>query len=323
MGSFHRAVLTTLATILALCAGPAYSADPYPVKPVRIIVASGPGSGDDFATRVLANELGTLLKQQFVVENRPGAGGVIGQTAVLKSPPDGYTLLLAGGSMAGARFVNAAATYDLMRDFTPISVIETSPFALVASPTLPAKDLKEFIALAKSQPGKLSFGTIGAGQIPWWAVFLFNHMAGVNAVDVTYKDTAAAMTDVMTGRLDYFVSPLVGAIAAKDKLRVLAVTSAERSAMLPDVPAMAEGGLPGYDMPAWRSIMGPAGMPAEVVAILNKAIQQALASPDLRERYAKAGSVPLGSTPEGLRKRYEHWMGIFEKIAKNAGVKPQ
>jgi tripartite-type tricarboxylate transporter receptor subunit TctC len=148
-------------------------------------------------------------------------------------------------------------------------------------------------------------------------------MAGVNAVDVTYKDTAAAMTDVMTGRLDYFVSPLVGALAAKDKLRVLAVTSAERSAMLPDVPAMAEAGLPGYDMPAWRSIMGPAGIPPDVVAILNKAIQQALASSDLRERFAKAGSVPLGSTPAELRRRYEHWMGIFEKIAKDAGVKPQ
>jgi tripartite-type tricarboxylate transporter receptor subunit TctC len=323
MDSFHRAVLTTFATILALCAPSALAADPYPVKPVRIIVASGPGSGDDFATRVLANELSTLLKQQFVVENRPGAGGVIGQTAVMKSPPDGYTLLLAGGSMAGARFVNAAATYNLLRDFTPISVIETSPFALVASPTLPAKDLKEFMALAKSQPGKLSFGTIGAGQIPWWAVFLFNHMAGVNAVDVTYKDTAAATTEVVAGRLDYFVTALVTALAAKDKLRVLAVTSAERSAMLPDVPTMAEAGLPGYDMPAWRSIMGPAGMPPEVVAILNKAIQQALASPDLRDRYAKAGSVPLGSTPEGLRKRYEHWMGIFEKIARDAGVKPQ
>jgi tripartite-type tricarboxylate transporter receptor subunit TctC len=318
MNGFKRVAVAVLGFFLA----GAQAAD-YPSKPVRIIVASGPGSGDDFATRVLANELSTILKQQFVVENRPGAGGVIGQTAVLKSPPDGYTLLLAGGSMAGARFVNAASTYDLLRDFTPVSVIETSPFALVASPSLPAKDLKEFIALARSRPGKLSFGTIGAGQIPWWAVFLFNHMAGVDAVDVTYKDTAAAMTDVMTGRLDYFVAPLVGALAAKDKLRVLAVTSAERSSMLPEVPSMAEAGLPGYDMPAWRSIMGPAGMPPEVVAILNKAIQQALASPDLRERYAKAGSVPLGSTPEGLRKRYEHWMGIFEKIAKDAGVKPQ
>ena len=301
----------------------AFAADPFPVKPVKIIVASGPGSGDDFATRVVANELSNILKQQFVVENRPGAGGVIGQTAVLKSPPDGYTLLLAGGSMAGARFVNAAVTYDVLRDFTPVSLIETSPFALVASPALPAKDLKEFIAYAKANPGKLSYGTIGAGQIPWWAVFLFNHMAGVAAVDVTYKGTSEAMTDVMTGRLDYFVAPLVGALASKDKLRVLAVTSADRSAVLPDVPSMAEAGLPGYDMPAWRSIMGPAGVPADVVAVLNKAIQQALASPELRDRFAKAGSVPLGSTPEQLRKRYEHWMGIFEKIAKDAGVKPQ
>ncbi len=322
MSKLNQAWLALLAVAAVLVPGAAM-AQAYPSKPVKIIVASGPGSGDDFATRTLAHELSGILKQQFVVENRPGAGGVIGQTAVLKSPPDGYTLLLAGGSMAGARFVNAAATYDVLKDFTPVSVIETSPFALVSSPTLPAKDLKELIAYAKANPGKLSFGTIGAGQIPWWAVFLFNSMAGVKAVDVTYKDTAGAMTDVMTGRLDYFVTAMVSAIAAKDKLRVLAVTSAERSAMLPDVPSMAEAGLPGYDMPAWRSIMGPAGMPADVVATLNKAIQQALASPELRERFTKAGSVPLGSTPEQLRARYQHWMGIFEKIAKEAGVKPQ
>ncbi len=312
-----------LAIVTACLSFATHAADPYPVKPVRIIVASGPGSGDDFATRVVAERLSAILGQPFVVENRPGAGGVIGQTAVLKSAPDGYTLLLAGGSMAGARFVNAAVTYDIVKDFTPVSLIETSPFALVASASLPAKDLKEFIALARSSPGKMTYGTIGAGQVPWWAVFLFNSMAGVTAIEVTYKDTAGAMTDVMTGRLDYFVTALVSAIASKDKLRVLAVTSAERSAMLSDVPSMAEAGLPGYDMPAWRSIMGPAGMPPEVVAILNKAIQQALASPDLRDRFAKAGSVPLGSTPAELRKRYEHWMGIFEKIAKDAGVKPQ
>ena len=321
MGKFGALLLGVLLS------GAVLAQSGYPSRPVKIIVASGPGSGDDFATRVLANELSGILKQQFVVENRPGAGGVIGQTAVMKSPPDGYTLLLAGGSMAGAKFVNAAATYDVLKDFTQISTIETAPFALVSSPTLPAKDLKEFIAHARANPGKLSFGTIGAGQVPWWAVFLFNSMAGVKAVDVTYKDTAAAMTDVMTGRLDYFVAPLVGAIAAKDKLRVLGVTSAERSPMLPDVPSVAEAGveagLRGYDMPAWRSIMGPAGVPADVVATLNKAIQQALASPDLRERFNKAGSVPLGGTPEQLRQRYQHWMGIFEKIAKDAGVKPQ
>ena len=296
----------------------------YPTKPVRIIVASGPGSGDDFATRVLANELSTLLKQQFVVENRPGAGGVIGQTAVLKSPPDGYTLLLAGGSMAGARFVNAAVTYDVLQRLHADLGHRDLAVRAGGEPDAAGEGPEGIHRAARNRsPGKLSFGTIGAGQIPWWAVFLFNHMAGINAVDVTYKDTAAATTEVVTGRLDYFVTALVTALATKDKLRVLAVTSAERSAMLPDVPTMAEAGLPGYDMPAWRSIMGPAGMPPEVVAILNKAIQQALASPDLRERFAKAGSVPLGSTPEELRKRYEHWMGIFEKIAKDAGVKPQ
>jgi tripartite-type tricarboxylate transporter receptor subunit TctC len=319
-----RALMHAVLALLAwLCAGASLAADPYPVKPVRFIVAGGPGSGDDFAARVVANELSAILKQQFVVENRPGAGGAIGQTAVLRSPPDGYTLLLAGGSMAGARFVNAAATYDVLKDFTPVSLIEVSPFALVASPTLPAKDLREFIALARSRPGKMTYGTIGAGQIPWWAVFLFNSMAGVDAVDVQYKDTAGAITDVMTGRLDYFVAPLVGALGAKDKLRVLGVTSAVRSDLLPDVPSIAEAGLPGYDMPAWRSMMGPAGVPADVIAILNRAIQQGLAAPDLRERFSKAGSIPMGSTPEQLRKRYEDWMAIFGKIARDAGVKPQ
>ena len=135
MSSCRNAVFVLLAM---LCAGVSQAADPYPAKPVRIIVASGPGSGDDFATRTVANELSNILKQPFIVENRPGAGGVIGQTAVLKSPPDGYTLLLAGGSMAGARFVNAAVNYDVLKDFTPVSLIETSPFALVASASLPA-----------------------------------------------------------------------------------------------------------------------------------------------------------------------------------------
>lgn len=321
MGFVNAIVRGVLAALLAVTAAAAQT--DYPNKPVRIIVASGPGSGDDFATRVLADQLSRILKQQFVVENRPGAGGVIGQTAVMKSPPDGYTLLLAGGSMAGAKFVNAQATYDVIRDFTQISTFESSPFALVASPALPAKDLNEFIAYARANPGKLSFGTIGAGQLPWWAVHQFNSMAGIKAVDVTYRDTAAATTDVMTGRLDYFISPLVGALGAKDKLRVLGVTSAQRSAMMPDVPAIAEAGLAGYDMPAWRSIMGPAGVPPAVVSVLNKAIQEAIAAPDLRDRFAKAGSVPIGGTPADHRKKYEDWIVIFSKIARETGVKPQ
>ena len=159
-----------------MCASAAIAADLYPVKPVRIIVATGAGGGDDFVARQVASKLSDLLGQQFVVENRPGAGRMIGQTFVAKSAPDGYTLLLAGGSMAGARYVNANVTYDVLRDFTPDSLIETSPFALVINPGIPARSVGEFIAQARSRTGRMSYGTIGAGQIPYWSVVLFNSM---------------------------------------------------------------------------------------------------------------------------------------------------
>jgi tripartite-type tricarboxylate transporter receptor subunit TctC len=315
--------------LLALLAAPlvmptiSSAATAYPGRPVRIIVAGAPGGGDDFAARVLAEHLSTQLGQTFLVENRPGAGGAIGQLAVARAPPDGYTLLLAGGSMAGARFVNAQASYDLAKDFTPISTIEASPFVLVVSPDLPVKSLREFIDHARSRPGKLSYATIGAGQIPFWAVLLLNRMAGIDAVDVPYKSGGDAIADVIAGRNDYTFIPLVAAIAAKDKLRILGVTTAARSSQLPDVPTIAEAGLPGYDMPAWRSIMGPAGLEPEVVAILNREIRRALASPDLHDRFVKGGSMPLGSTPDELRQRYADWAAIFGRIARDANLKPQ
>jgi len=316
-----RRVFLLAASLLAC--GAATAADPYPAKPVRIVVATGAGGGDDFVARQVANGLAGLLGQPFIVENRVGAGGMIGQTAVAKSPPDGYTLLLAGGSMAGARYVNANMGYDLLRDFTPISMVETSPFVLVVNSSLPARSVGEFIALARSRPGKMTYGTLGAGQIPYWSALLFNGVAKIDAVEVPYKGAADAVVDVVTGRIDYFFCPVINAVSSKDKLRVLAVTTRVRSSMLPDVPAMAEAGLPTYQMPAWRSIMGPAGMKPEIVEILNRAIARSVGNEDLRERFAKAGSTPEASSPEDLRKRYEEWIGIFGKIAKEAGIKPQ
>src|SRR3989454_3401891 len=197
------------AVLAALCASAASAAEPYPVKPVRIIVAVGAGGGDDFVARQLAAKLGELLGQQFIVENRPGAGGLIGQSFVAKSPPDGYTLLLAGGSMAGARYVNANMGYDLARDFTPVSLLEISPFALVVNSSFPARSVNEFIAHARANPGKLTFGTLGAGQIPYWSVALFNSMTGIDAVEVQYKSPADAILDVVTGRIDYFFTPVI------------------------------------------------------------------------------------------------------------------
>lgn len=311
-----------MAAVLAACASAASAADPYPAKPVRIVVAAAAGGGDDFAARQVASKMSELLGQQFFIENRPGAGGMIGQTFVARSAPDGYTLLLAGGSMAGARYVNANVSYDLLRDFTPISLVETAPFVLVVHPALPARSTREFIALARSQPGKMTFATLGPGQIPYWSAAMFNGMSGIDAVEVQYKSLGDALSDVIAGRVDYYFAPLVNALGNKEKLRALAVTTRERSEMMPEVPTMAET-LPGYEMPAWRSIMGPAGMRPEVVEILNKAIERSLASPEVRERYLKGGSVAAASSPEALRKRYEDWIAIFGRIAKETGIKPQ
>src|SRR5262245_21973980 len=315
--------MTILRFLLLAAVSLSVHAQPYPSKPVKIVVATGAGTVDDLPARILAEKLSQTLGQPFFVENRPGAGGSIGQTFVMKSPPDGYTLLLAGGSMAGARYANANVTYDLLRDFTPISQVVTSEFALVVNPALPVRDVKELIAHAKANPGKVTYGTIGAGQMPYWNLMLFNSLTGVKVVEVPYKATPEVLTDIIAGRVDYYITGLASSLPLKDKLRILAVTTKNRSQSAPDVPTMAEAALPDYDMPSWASIMGPAKMQPEHVAILNKAIGQALAMPDVRDRFQKVGITPMASTPEEVRKRYEHWMAIFGKIAKDVGLKPQ
>ena len=322
----HR-VTSGLAVLLASCIGiaaasPAETAQ-WPTKPVRIIIAGFTGGVDDFVARLLAPKLTELLGQQVVPENRPGGGGLIGQTAALKSPPDGYTLLLAGGSMAGARYVNASATYDVLRDFTPISHVLATQFVMLVHPAVPARNLKEYVALARSQPGKMTYGTAGAGQLPFWSALLFNSMAGIQAVEVSYKDAAGALIDVMAGRVDYFFAGAPTAAANKAKLRALAVTGSTRSHILPEVPTIAEAALPGYDMPGWASIMGPAGMRREVVDSLNAAIGRALATPDIRDRMQTAGIDPIPSTPEKLASIYADWVERFGKIAKEFGIKPR
>ena len=324
MNKRRKIVLTLAAGALPLpFASRTQAQAAYPNRPVRIIVASAAGAGDDIPARMLAAKMSELLGQQFVIDNRPGAGGMIGQTFAAKAPPDGYTLLLAGGSMAGAHHVNANMGYDLQRDFSPVSLIETVPWSFVANPALPVRTVQEFIAYARARPGKLTYGTIGVGQIPYWSVRLFNSMAGIDALEVPYKGTPEALIDLVAGRLDFYFPAVVNAIAIKDKARIMAVTSRARSVLLPDVPTLAESGLPDYEMPAWRSIMGPAGLPREIVDILNRTMVTALASPDLREKLAATGSVAASSTPDELRKRYADWSGIFGRIAREAGLKPQ
>jgi tripartite-type tricarboxylate transporter receptor subunit TctC len=294
----------------------------WPEKPVRIIVAAAPGGGDDFVTRLIAPKLGELLGQQFITENRVGVGGMIGQTFVQKSAPDGYTWLLAGGSMAGARLVNANVGYDVLRDFTPVTLLETSPFFMVVHPGVPAKNLKEYITLARARPGNMTFATLG-GQMPYWNALLFNSMARIQAVEVPYKSLTDAIVDVISGRIDYYFAPSAQYAANQARLRALAVTSPARSATFPQVPTIAEAALPGYDLPAWRSIMGPAGVRRDIVDTLNAAIRRTLAMLDVRDKMLSAGHEPQPSSPEELGKRYAAWVSIFDKVAKEAGIKPQ
>jgi len=324
---FIRRVTVGLAALLASCIGltalSAAQTGKWPDKQVRIIIAAGPGGVDDFVTRLIAPKVGELLGQQFIADNRPGAGGLIGQTLVLKAPPDGYTLLLAGGSMAGARYVNANVNYDVLRDFTPVSLVVTTQFVMLVHPTVPARNLKEYIALARSQPGKMTYGMTGAGQLPYWSALLFNSMAGIKAVEVTYKTGAAAIIDVIAGRVDYYFAGAPVAAANKAKVRAFAVTGSTRSPIFPEVPTIAEAALLDYEMTGWGSIIGPAGMRRDIIDSLNAAIDRTLAMPEIRDRIENAGAEATPSTPEALARKYADWVERFGKIAKQAGIKPQ
>jgi tripartite-type tricarboxylate transporter receptor subunit TctC len=295
----------------------------WPVKPVRFIVPSQAGSGDDFVARVIAPKLAELLGQPIIVDNRDGAAGLLGQRLARRASPDGYTFLLAGGSMAGARYANARVDYDVLRDFTPVSLVETSAFVLVAHPGVQATSTNELIALARAQGDKIMYGTTPAGQMPYWSAMLFNGMAGIAPKAINYKGTNEIRIETVAGRIHYFFAPSNIAVEERTRLRALGVTTIKRSVALPEVPTIAEAGLPGYDMPAWRSIMGPAGVPHHIVASLNTAIAKTLAMPDVREKLQFGGSQAAPSTPEELSKRYADWIGRFGRIAKQVGLEPQ
>lgn len=295
----------------------------YPSKVVRIVVAAGPGSADDVVTRLITTKLGDMLGQQFVADNRPGAGGMIGQTHVAGSPPDGYTLLYAGGSMAGAKYVNANIRYDVLQDFTPISLLTTGKYVLIVHPGVPANNLKEYIALARGHPGRMSYATTGFGQTPFWNAVLFNSLAGIKAVEVPYKNAADGVIDVIAGRVDYFFVSQPLAVTNKAKVRALAVTALTRSTAFPDVPTISEAALPGYDMPSWGSLAGPGKMQRDVVNTLNAAVVRTLKMPDISEKVRALGLEPAPTTPDETAKRFVDWVERYGKIAKMAGIKPQ
>lgn len=287
------------ALLLALAIGQAAAQADYPSRPVRIIVPSPPSGGTDIVARVLAQHFSSAFKQQFFVENKPGAGNVIGIEAAARAAPDGYTLLVSASTIALNSVLYKKVPYDPVRDFAPITLAATAPNILVVNPKLPINSVADLIATAKAAPGKLSYGTPGIGTSPHLCMELFKSMAGVDLQHVPYKGTAAAVMDVIGGQIDVAFATALTAKPLIDagRLRALAVSGPRRSGALPNVPAVAEAGVPGYEAMQWYGLLAPAGTPAAILERVHAEALVALRSPEMKARLAADGAEPLGTTP--------------------------
>lgn len=282
-------------------ANPAASADGYPVRPIRLIVPFPPGGGNDLVGRVTARHLGDQLGQQVVVDNRGGAGGVIGAELAARALPDGYTLLLGGtASLSINPGLGKKLPYDAVTDFVAVVLVGTTPNLVVTHPSLPVTGIRDLIALAKARPGRLNFSSAGIGTTPHLAGALFNAMAGVELVHVPYKGSGPAITDLLAGQVKINFSSIAGSLpfVREGRLRGLAVTGPGRSGVVPEIPTVSESGLPGYEVGNWYGILAPATTPGSIVARINGATNRALTAVDLRKRFLELAADPLGGTPE-------------------------
>ena len=293
-----------LGTAAVLVSGLA-AAQPYPAKPVRLVVPFPAGGATDILARTISLKAAEKLGQQIVIDNRPGAGGTIGSDHVAKSAPDGYTLLIATGSTHSiGPIINPKIPYNVERDFVPVVYAAKTSSVLVVPATLPVKNLAEFIALAKSRPGQLNYGSSGNGTNSHLSSELFKAQAGVFITHIPYRGTGLVFTDMMSGQVHMLMDNYVTAQSnIKDgKLRVLGVTSPQRLPFLPEVPTLDEQGLKGFDVSNWFGIYAPKGTPSDLVAKVNTAFNQALQDPDMQKRLAVLGATPTGSTPEQMGK---------------------
>jgi tripartite-type tricarboxylate transporter receptor subunit TctC len=301
-------------------------AQQYPSKPVRVIVPWPPGQATDLAARIVAEKIGQQLGQNFVIDNRPGAGGQIGSEAVVKAAPDGYTLLASSSGPLSIMPNLQKISYDPLKDLVPVSLTAKAPFALIAHPSFPATNAREFVAQVRANPGKYTFSSSGTGATAHLFAELFNSQAKLNAVHVPYKGSAPAMTDLIGGQIHYAVetvASVVGHVKA-GRLKVFGVTTAQRTASLPDVPTLAEAAdLPGFDAAAWIGYSAPAGTPREIVARLSEEIQKAMRGPDMRERYVALGLDQASSTPDEMAAYMVREQERYATIIKNAGIKIQ
>ena len=308
--------------VLGLVAGA--PAQDYPQRPLRMIVGLPAGGSTDIMGRLVAAKLSERFGQQVVFDNRPGASGIIGADIVAKAQPDGYTLLMAGGSFGIIASLYSQVPFDTAKDFVPIALFATSPYVFVVHPSVPVTSMQEFIAYAKARPGQLNFAGSTPGSVQRLSGELLKRMTGIDMLYVPYKGTGVLLPDLIGGRLQAAIDNVLIVVPymKSGALRGLAVTSARRSTIVPELPTIAESGAPGFQSGGWFGVLAPAGTPAAVIKKLNHEISQAMQQADVRERLLAQGAEPLWGPPDELKKLLAREREVWGKVIREAGIKP-
>ena len=316
-------VLLVLMTSAVPTVSLAQTSAQYPARPVRIVVPQSPGASTDTTARLIAQRLTTALGQTVLVDNRPGAGSVIGTEVVAKATPDGHTLLVVASSITLNPIMHKNLSWDPVRDFAPITQLSSFPNVLVVHPAVPVKTVKDLIALAKAKPGTLNYGSAGTATGTHLSAELFKHMTGTDMVHVPYKGGGAAMPALMGGQVQLMFATTVSALphVRAGKLRAIAVTSAKRSPSAPDVPTIAESGVPGYDHTPWNGFLAPAKTPRAIVARLNEETARILHTPDTKAIFMNEGAEPVGNKPEEFGAIIKSEIAKWGKVIQAAGIK--
>ena len=310
---------------IGLCQ-PAHAQAPFPNKPIKIVVGFAPGGNTDVVARVLAARMQDILGQPVIVENKPGAGGVVATDFIAKAPPDGYTLLMSSlGPHTVSPFLLKSATYDPVNDIAPVSNVSVNALMMLVNPSIPVKSVPEFIAYAKANPGKLNYGSSGVGSTTHLSGEVLSSMAGIKLVHVAYKGGPPALTALLAGDTQFMFSNLSDALPQSrgGKLRALAVTTARRVAQVPDMPTIAESGLPGFDVAPWNGIVAPGKTPPEIVNKLSDTIQRIVREQSFRDKMFEIGSEPIGDTPEHFRATVAADIQRWSRIVREAGIKAE
>ncbi len=309
---------------LIVCFPFAAYAQAYPTKPIRIIVGFAPSGGTDIAARIVGKKLGESLGQTIVIDNRPGAGGTLGNALAATAQPDGYTLLMtANGPHSIAPSLYASLPYDIFKDYAAISLVAANPYVLIVHPTVPVASVKELVAWLKASPGRANYASAGNGTPAHLAGELFKSMAGVSMAHVPYKGAAPALANLMAGEVSVMFAEMIAVTPQlkSGKLRALAVTTAARSVFVPDLPTISETGLAGYDVAVWYGLLAPAGTPKSVIARLNTEVVAALNSPEIKEQFTRSGSATAASTPAAFDAVIRRDFDMWARVIKGAGIK--